>query len=917
MLFLSQMISAQDLIHYSTEDGLPHDLTYNIYADPEGYMWFGTDDGLVKFNGKEFFVYSENHGLTNSYAIDIKPYAKDTLVISTWGGGLHFFTDERFTKLIDKDYVKVNEIMVDNGAVYGNLIKYKKEQGEWIKTYLVFDEEGMKSTRNQHNQGVTIPKFAWVGDRLIAHGQLIKGRRIRNFYGLYELKNDSLTPLFPFFKEKVIHAISSLGEKQFIASEKDRVYIFDEKEILEEIDMNLEGRPIVKFTKVAQDDFFFLASDLNGFKKAYRYNLNTHILTDVQETYGINSTISDIKLDFEKNIWLTTYGEGVYQIPYNSFDVQTVFDHQDVTQIMSYKGKIYGLRAGELFEFEDQKLTKTYRLTGFAKYMHVKDDKIEVFSLISDNRDISINSFITEKRGTFGYFDEQYEITSTDSLLVNGKMYTNELSKNINQIVRNGEGQYMVATSLGLYLFHESNYKLVPSSYEELSNIRISDIEQQGEVFWIGTSQGLFKMQDKELEKVSISDGLLSDNIKDLMVGSDGRLWIATVKGLSVYDGQSFVNITQKENLLSNNINGVFEDVDNNIWIATVKGISILTSKNQNFKQVAPIINVFQNEESFNYEVISYSNANNLFTQYQINDQPWKISTTDLLDFKNFKEGEYTFQLRSKKPKSDWTYSKMYAFHVTVPLHQKTGFIVFVVVLVALLIISLIFFQLKKSNKTNRLLTESIQKQKELEEKLTTVRENIAEDFHDDLGNKLASITILTDILSNKVTSKESKGIVDQILSHSDSLYKGTKDFIWTLKKESDQIEEMVTYLSDFGEDFFQQLNIQFRIEKCIESDVKLPHYWSRHLILIFKEAMTNAAKHSQCTETIIEFKFQKNELTIRFQDNGIGFLTENNSHENGLRNMVDRAHKIGGTLNYQSSKQGTEIIFTGNVYPE
>lgn len=917
MFFLSQLISAQDLIHFSTEDGLPHDLTYNIYADPEGYMWFGTDDGLVKFNGKEFFVYSENHGLTNSYAIDIQSYAKDTLVIATWGGGLHFFANERFTKLIQKDYVKINEIMVNEGVIHGNLIKYQKEQGKWIKTYLVFEDDGMKIVRSQHNQGTTMPRFTRVKDQLIAHGQLIKGRRIKSFYGLFELKNDAMKPLFPFFKDKLIHAISSLDEDRFVAAEKDRVYIFDDQRILEEIEMSLENRLIVKFTKVTSDDFFFLASDGNGFKKAYRYNLRTRILTDVQETYGINSTVSDIKLDFEKNVWLTTYGEGIYQIPYSSFDVQTVFDQQDVTQIMSYQGKIYALRAGDLFVFEDQKLIKTYKLTGFAKYMHVRDDKIEVFSLISDNQDIPINSFITEKRGTFGYFDAQYEIISTDSLLVNGKMHDNELSKNINQIVLNDDNRYMVGTSLGMYFFDESTYQLIPSGYEELSNIRISDIEQQGAVYWIGTSQGLFKIEGNSLEKISISEGLLSDNIKDLMLGSDGRLWIATVKGLSVYDGQSFVNITQKENLLSNNINGVFEDDEHNIWIATVKGISILTSKNQNFKQVAPIINVFQNEERFDFEVISYSNANNLFTQYQINDQPWKISTTNLLDFKNFKEGTYTFQLRSKKPKSDWSYSKMYTFHVRVPLHQKTGFIVFVVVLVALLIISLIFSQLKKSNKTNRLLTQSIQKQKELEEKLTTVRENIAEDFHDDLGNKLASITILTDILSNKVTSKESKGIVDQILTHSDSLYKGTKDFIWTLKKESDQIEEMVTYLSDFGEDFFQQLNIQFRIEKSIESDVKLPYYWSRHLILIFKEAMTNAAKHAQCTETVIEFKFQKNQLIIRFQDNGIGFSEERNSNENGLRNMVDRAQKIGGKLEYQSSKQGTEIVFTGNVYPE
>ena len=78
----------------------------------------------------------------------------------------------------------------------------------------------------------------------------------------------------------------------------------------------------------------------------------------------------------------------------------------------------------------------------------------------------------------------------------------------------------------------------------------------------------------------------------------------------------------------------------------------------------------------------------------------------------------------------------------------------------------------------NKLLTLSIQKQHELEENLPRFEKILLKTFMIDLGNKLASITILTDILSDKVTTQESKGIVNQILSHSDSLYKGTKDFI-------------------------------------------------------------------------------------------------------------------------------------------
>lgn len=916
-LFFSQCVIAQDLIHYSTEDGLPHDLTYNMYLDSDGYMWFGTDDGLVKFNGKEFITYSESDGLSNTYAIDIQSYSKDTLAIATWGGGLYFFSKGSFSRVVEEDFAKINEIRVQNGSLYGNLMKYGKIAGKWKRKYLVFDDKEVKIVNEQHFYGTEFPQLNWTDERLLAHAQLIKGRKQKNFIGIYEYKNDSLSLVFPFLKDKIIHAITKLNDGLYLASEYNRLYVFNEDSLLRTIDMNLMDRVIVKLTKFSQNEFFFLASDNNGFKKPYRYNLITGELTDITEKYGINSTVSDIKLDFEKNVWLTTYGEGIYQIPYRSFKVKTVFDAQDVTKIMEYKNKIYGLRAGNLFEFENQELTENYKLQGFAKNMYVRGDKIEVYSLITDDDDIKVNSFITEKRGTYAYFDDQYEIVSRDSLIIYGKSYENKMSKNMNQILRTEDDQYLVATNLGLFYLNRSDYSFIETPYKELSDVSVTDIVRQDKIYWFGTSQGLFKLYDDTLEKISIDDGLLSDNIKDILVGSDNRLWIATTKGLSVYDGQSFVNITKNENLLSNNINSVFEDKDQNIWIATVKGVSLLTRENQNFNQTPPVINVAQNEFGFNYDVISYSSAKNLFTQYQINDQPWKVSTSNTLDFKNFKEGEYTFRLRSKKPKSDWQYSDIYTFHVRIPIYEKTGFLAFIVGFVALLIISLIYYQLKKSNRTNRLLTRSIQKQNELEAKLTTVRENIAEDFHDDLGNKLASITILTDMLSNKVTTKESKGIVNQILNHSDSLYKGTKDFIWTLKKESDQIEEMVTYLSDFGEEFFQPLNIQFRIEKCIERNIKLPYYWNRHLILIFKEAMTNAAKHSQCTETDILFSLKKGILRISFKDNGIGFSMTELSHENGLKNMEDRAKKIGGKIQVNTSREGTEIVFLGNVYPK
>jgi len=233
-----------------------------------------------------------------------------------------------------------------------------------------------------------------------------------------------------------------------------------------------------------------------------------------------------------------------------------------------------------------------------------------------------------------------------------------------------------------------------------------------------------------------------------------------------------------------------------------------------------------------------------------------------------------------------------------------------IVVGFVLLLTFIIFYYLNKYRKKNKALNISIDRRIKLEKKLNNVRENIAQDFHDDLGNKLASITVLTDILSNKNISTDDKKIVSQIQENSDSLYKGTKDFIWSLNSKSDCLEELVTYLSDFGEEFFQKLNINFKIKKEIDQNISLPYYWSRHIILVFKEAMTNVAKHSQAKDCEIRFFCDSNLLKIELFDNGIGFKEEENKFQNGLINMQKRVKKINGKIDVKSTKNGTGIIF-------
>src|SRR5579875_2375771 len=52
-----------EILHFDTKNGLPSNNVYCCLQDHNGYMWFGTDNGVVKYNGYTFKVFNTSNGL--------------------------------------------------------------------------------------------------------------------------------------------------------------------------------------------------------------------------------------------------------------------------------------------------------------------------------------------------------------------------------------------------------------------------------------------------------------------------------------------------------------------------------------------------------------------------------------------------------------------------------------------------------------------------------------------------------------------------------------------------------------------------------------------------------------------------------------------------------------------------------------
>ena len=92
VLFFQQTGKAQLLLtsSYSISEGLPNNRVYCATQDRFGYLWFGTDNGLVRFDGVNFKLYSVKEGLRSPYILDILNYSADTLAVLSYRNGIDF-----------------------------------------------------------------------------------------------------------------------------------------------------------------------------------------------------------------------------------------------------------------------------------------------------------------------------------------------------------------------------------------------------------------------------------------------------------------------------------------------------------------------------------------------------------------------------------------------------------------------------------------------------------------------------------------------------------------------------------------------------------------------------------------------------------------------------------------------------------
>lgn len=198
-------------------------------------------------------------------------------------------------------------------------------------------------------------------------------------------------------------------------------------------------------------------------------------------------------------------------------------------------------------------------------------------------------------------------------------------------------------------------------------------------------------------------------------------------------------------------------------------------------------------------------------------------------------------------------------------------------------------------------------------------RTRIARTIHDDLGASLTRISLLTQTAQQENATHSP--VIEKIYEATRAITRSMDEIVWAVNPEQDHTESLVYYLGNFAQNFLGAAGIRCRLESPGNLPAApLTSQIRHHLFLCCKEALNNLVKHAQATEVTIRVTTDRTTLTIAIADNGRGIAAPAHVSANplradsghGLKNLQQRMNEINGTcLITSGATGGTTVTFT------
>ena len=199
----------------------------------------------------------------------------------------------------------------------------------------------------------------------------------------------------------------------------------------------------------------------------------------------------------------------------------------------------------------------------------------------------------------------------------------------------------------------------------------------------------------------------------------------------------------------------------------------------------------------------------------------------------------------------------------------------------------------------NQTLIRTLVSNEKLIDQVSSIREKISSDLHDDVGSILAGLSMQSELLLMQGMD-QMNGILTQLGNSSKEAMTRLRDIVWVVDSRKDKYENLFLRMRDFTFQILpeERFTTHFKLDE-IEKEKFIKPEIRENIYFIFKEALTNIVKHSNGDQVNIEIKEKSDYLMLSISDNG---TKRNPSFSDGLgmNNMKTRADRINGTIEFK-----------------
>jgi ligand-binding sensor domain-containing protein len=501
---------------------------------------------------------------------------------------------------------------------------------------------------------------------------------------------------------------------------------------------------------------------------------------------------------------------------------------------------------------------------------------------------LTIISFLYKGKNNRVYIVTEKSIIEFDPLTgrYSVKRVHNDKTAALNNFMDMSETQdrYWIATYGNGLVETDKNFKVVRvyNTQSGLSNncvYRIFTYDDRKIIATTNIGLSVIDASTHNIKKYYQSDGLHANGFEQLCgFESGGKIYAGGVNGFTVITPSRFVSNTTPPSLF---FRGVKIETHNTIIDTTHLFLQHVTVPND----------VLQTTVRFS--AINYSSPDHVQYAYRIPEltSDWiGLGNQRHVNLIGLNPGDYTVQIKACNEDNVWCKPIQVTLVYLPKWYQTTWFKLLVALVSASAIYALFLYRLYHLKKQQ------------------TIRRDIANDLHDDIGSTLNTLTIFSHLARREPHNPEHLDHIDESITNASS---GLRDMIWVLDDTRDTVFELMERIKKFGIPVCDAHDIQLICRVDSDSTQPISKTEKRNLLMVAKESINNSIKYASCTSIQITVLQKNRNLTLSIIDDGIGFKTHEAPMGNGLKNIRYRAEQINFTLDLYSASDGTHVCLT------